>query len=941
MARRRARGRRRRAVRGRRDPPPRRSAAARRSEMAIDADLAAGRHAEVDQRARPAGRRASAARAPAPPADARAVPRRPPVGGARRLPGRARPRSSSRSASSRAPSCGRCTSGPGARIRRSTSPQRRSPLRRWHRAPPPQRRRAGCSSPRPPSSSPASRRSASSGCSSPKGCPASARTRWASSISNGCSHHRAVPGRPRSGRRRLRRRLGVGGEPARRHRLAGRRPARAGRHDPRRRRARRARVRRRLAVGGRRRRPRRRPDRSRIQQVLQRIAAANAPKSLAVAAGALWVVSGADGSVRRIEIRRGASRQIPLGAKATAVAAGAGAIWVTSEEAGTVARVDPARAPSSPRSTSATGRPPSRRARARCGSSNRGDGTLSRVDPASERGVVDRAVGRDPRAVAVGEEGVGGGRGGRHRRPRRPRGRRVLRGCTPAAARRACGRGGSVWTAATAPAAAHRGGTLRVISPYPGRPRELAERARLVRRDVDAGLAGLRRPVATGASDGIAGATLVGALATRPPPPSPDGRTYVFTLRAGLRYSDGSAGAAGRLPRVDGALPARHRQGVSPRTSRDRRRAGVHARGRPRCDLSRGIESDAHRHDHRPPHSARTRSSCTSSRCRWPTSCPPARPRAGGCRPHPGPGPYRIAAGTSPRRGSSATRASARPPPGPRAYRSDRGRGSTRGERERTSRRSSAATADVLVLFPPFSSIITRTPQGRSSPAPGQCTAPRPSGHVGVPERPARRRSTTSASGARSTSPSTAPRSSSSPAVRSPLTRPARSCRSGFPAFDPYCPYTADPVRAAGGPRPTSSARAVLIAASGQAGAARDRPRARGQRSGRALLRVVASRPRLPRDGARCSRLRRLRHGDRRPVRASRWASRLGPDYMSASTLIEADFACTPRGPGRQRLTLCDAAGPAFDRARAATRARSGGLGRGRSPSRRPRAGVP
>ena len=53
-------------------------------------------------------------------------------------------------------------------------------------------------------------------------------------------------------------------------------------------------------------------------KVLQRIAAANAPKSLAVAAGALWVVSGADGSVRRIEIRRGASRQISLGVKATA-----------------------------------------------------------------------------------------------------------------------------------------------------------------------------------------------------------------------------------------------------------------------------------------------------------------------------------------------------------------------------------------------------------------------------------------------------------------------------------------------------------------------------------------------------------------------------------------------------------------------------------------------
>src|SRR3954470_23252897 len=39
---------------------------------------------------------------------------------------------------------------------------------------------------------------------------------------------------------------------------------------------------------------------------------------------------------------------------------------------------------------------------------------------------------------------------------------------------------------------------------------------------------------------GVAGATLVGGLATRPPKPSPDGRTYVFTLRRGVRYSDGA-----------------------------------------------------------------------------------------------------------------------------------------------------------------------------------------------------------------------------------------------------------------------------------------------------------------------------------------------------------------------------------------------------------------
>jgi hypothetical protein len=43
------------------------------------------------------------------------------------------------------------------------------------------------------------------------------------------------------------------------------------------------------------------------------------------------------------------------------------------------------------------------------------------------------------------------------------------------------------------------------------------------------GLVGYRRV------SGAAGATIVGALATDAPRPSHDGRTYVFTLRRGLR----------------------------------------------------------------------------------------------------------------------------------------------------------------------------------------------------------------------------------------------------------------------------------------------------------------------------------------------------------------------------------------------------------------------
>ena len=68
-------------------------------EERIDADLALGRHARARRRARGARRRGPAPRAPAGPADARALPLRPPGGGARGLPRRA-PRCSTRSSAS-------------------------------------------------------------------------------------------------------------------------------------------------------------------------------------------------------------------------------------------------------------------------------------------------------------------------------------------------------------------------------------------------------------------------------------------------------------------------------------------------------------------------------------------------------------------------------------------------------------------------------------------------------------------------------------------------------------------------------------------------------------------------------------------------------------------------------------------------------------------------
>ena len=328
-------------------------------------------------------------------------------------------------------------------------------------------------------------------------------------------------------------------------------------------------------------------------KVLQRIEAANAPRSLALAEGALWVVSGADGGVYRVGLAGGrAPRAIPIGPKATALTAGAGALWVASEEAGTVTRIDPRSgkivAPIN------VGNAPNALAvgEGAVWVVNRHDGTLSRLDPEANtvRDVV--RVGSDPTAVAVGEGAVwvAGGEEGTVVQVD-PRGPRVLRrlgaGSSPSALAVA---DGSVWTAAVAPDAAHRGGTLRVDMPSSGgaavnwlHPDGWFWVTWMTSSLAYDGLVAYRRV------PGIAGATLVGGLATRPPAPSSDRRTYVFTLRRGIRYSDGTPvrpedfrASIERVLRTNGDAP-RFLAGIV-----GARRCTVGGR----CDLARGIESD-------------------------------------------------------------------------------------------------------------------------------------------------------------------------------------------------------------------------------------------------------------------------------------------------------------------------------------------------------------
>ena len=634
-------------------------------------------------------------------------------------------------------------------------------------------------------------------------------------------------------------------------------------------------------------------------KVVRRIEAGNAPKSLAVAGGALWVVSGADGSVRRIEIG-GASRTLRLGAKATAIAAGAGAIWVTSEEAGTVIRVDPRSGAVVAGVNVGNGPSAVAAGEGAVWVVNRGDGTLSRVDPATNAVSATVRVGTDPTAVTTGRGSVwvAGGEDGTVVRVD-PRGPRVLRrlrtGSSPSALTVAAG---SVWTAATATAAAHRGGTLRVVLPetVPIPANWLTgngysyETWMLTSLAYD-GLVAYRR------AGGAAGATLVGGLATRPPPPSANGRTYVFTLRKGLRYSDGTPVEPGdfrasleRFLRATGDGFPPYYAGIVGARRCLRRPA--------HCDLSRGIVTDAQArtitvHLTRP--DAEFLHKLTLPFAFVVPAGTPARMSSMGFAP-PGTGPYKVAAWDT--RGGRLVRnprfraTAARP-----AGFADRIEftHTSLGAGERNVAAIDHGTADVLFLEPlvdslhthgRFEALVARAP-GRvhSVPSPGATwmflnTRRPPFDDVRV------RRAVNLA-----TDRAVLVKLHGGPEVGTPT---CQFLPLAFPGYEPYCPYSAKPSRGRGWTAPDIGRARRLIAESGTAGATVvvTVPVEERNRFGRyfvSLLRKLGfhARQHVLSDEAYFDRI--YARGSGEQMGFVGWSA----DFLSPSTFIDPHFTCS------------------------------------------------
>jgi YVTN family beta-propeller protein len=231
--------------------------------------------------------------------------------------------------------------------------------------------------------------------------------------------------------------------------------------------------------------------------------AGDGPDGLVVGGDSLWIANGADGTLSHLDARTGE----PLGsARADAGATGLmlteGALWVANKSASSVSQIDP---PTGlVRGTIPVGDGPSSLALAHDAiwASNEYDGTISRIDPETKRAVHTYAVGASPHGMAVA--------------------------------------GKDLWLASAAFAnAAHVGGTLTYVATDAN---DLKWVDPATAYNFDFGI--VTRPVYDGlvayrATGGAAGAAIVPDLAVRLPRPTNGGRTYTFTIRSGVRFSNG------------------------------------------------------------------------------------------------------------------------------------------------------------------------------------------------------------------------------------------------------------------------------------------------------------------------------------------------------------------------------------------------------------------
>lgn len=287
-------------------------------------------------------------------------------------------------------------------------------------------------------------------------------------------------------------------------------------------------------------------------EVGERIVGGNGLADISYGAGAIWVTNGVDGTVWRVDSRTGArTHSINVGPALRGIAVADDGVWVTSELGQNVTKIDP-RSPSVV-AIAQVGRGP-RAVAVGAGAvwvANAFDGTVSRVEPSSGRVSATIRVGEGPRAIAVARGKVfvaneydstrsvsvidaGSNRVVKHISLENP----------PMGL---AADGDRVWVSVRGGSVQYRGGTLRVgtsinlasepefgpaVSFDP--PFAFPQLGFAIMPALYDGLVGFKQV------GGVEGAEVVPNLAEDIRLPTNGGATYSFTLRRGLRYSDGS-----------------------------------------------------------------------------------------------------------------------------------------------------------------------------------------------------------------------------------------------------------------------------------------------------------------------------------------------------------------------------------------------------------------
>jgi YVTN family beta-propeller protein len=325
-------------------------------------------------------------------------------------------------------------------------------------------------------------------------------------------------------------------------------------------------------------------------KVVRAIRVGNVPVAIAHGPSGVWVANQGDDTVDQINPTTGTvtRRGVPVGGRPDGIAVGPDAVWVANGEDGTVSRIDPATG--NVGSPISVGAGPSGIAVTPTAVwvANSLDLTVSKIDPATARVTALIRVGDGPSAIVAAGNGMWVGDEFDatldHIDPRTDRvDRDVSLGSSPQGI---AVTGSGIWVAAGAFAAAsHRGGTLTVVYelPYADPVQAYDPISPSALTTVYDGLVTLRR------AGGVAGLTLVPDLALTLPHPTDGGTTYTFTLRRGIRYSNGTPVRASDFRRgiqreLRLGYASDYYEGIL-----GARACSLHPR---RCDLSPGIAVD-------------------------------------------------------------------------------------------------------------------------------------------------------------------------------------------------------------------------------------------------------------------------------------------------------------------------------------------------------------